>query len=428
MASGSYDGVSEFLGQLGGNTSDFLGQLGGTIGRGASGALNAVDNAAGFMADKNILNMPGLAERYRAKKEGREFRSASERGDVMKFNRPKPSEDSSAPFRQPSHPSSKGEMPDVDITPTDVLKATYTTGKAVVQGGKQGLAAIAPAALAAQKAGSKKTNQIANAVDQATGKPTKEGESADPMQDAIDKVRKYYRDPEYEKFMNGQESRLSKQKKEDVWTTLAQIGFGMAASKSPTLLGAIGEAGSAAMPNAMKALQARRAAEGDLAKQRMETRRAEVTAGIGVAQSKEELQQKKSIADMEQALGIAKMHSDERIAQGNQSATRFAASQRQPSAADVMRENVDEMTQAFVLDPNNARRYYLDPSKFNDPKYMQRQDVQVAYRRLMNAGREKALTTFYTAQGLGRASQAPTLLPGTSSGGGNEVTDFSGLN
>jgi hypothetical protein len=177
------------------------------------------------------------------------------------------------------------------------------------------------------------------------------------------------------------------------------------------------------MPNAMKALHDRRAAESDLAKQRMETRRAEVTAGIGVAQSKEELLQKKAIADMERDLGIAKMHSDERQAAGHDDAMRFTASQRQPSAADVMRDNVEQMTQAYVLDPNHARLYNLDPSKFNDPNYMRRQDVQVAYRRLANAGRIDALQGFYKAQGLAHQQGFNPLVPigGGGPTGGNGV-------
>jgi len=331
-------------------------------------------------------------------------------------------------YEQQSNPTqNSGPHPMGDITPTRVLQATYETGKAAVQGGKQGLAAIAPAALSAQKAGSKKTEQIANAVDQATGKPTKEGAPTDPMQVAIDKVHKYYEDPEYEKFMNGQESRLSKQKKEDVWSTLAQIGFSMAASKNPRFLGAIGEAGAAAMPGVEKALHDRRAAESDLAKQRMETRRAEVTSGIGVAQNQAELDQKKAIAKMERDLGIAKMGSEEKIAAGNQAAMRFSASQRQPSAADVMRDNVEQMTQAYVLDPNHARLYNLDPSKFNDPNYMQRQDVQVAYRRLANAGRLDALQGFYKAQGLAHQQGFNPLVPigGGGPSGGNGAIDFS---
>lgn len=41
-----------------------------------------------------------------------------------------------------------------------------------------------------------------------------------------------------------------KQRKEDMWSTLAQIGFNMASSKSPFLLQAIGEAAAAALPEA----------------------------------------------------------------------------------------------------------------------------------------------------------------------------------
>jgi hypothetical protein len=41
-----------------------------------------------------------------------------------------------------------------------------------------------------------------------------------------------------------------KQRKEDMWSTLAQIGFNMASSKSPSLLQAIGEAAAAALPEA----------------------------------------------------------------------------------------------------------------------------------------------------------------------------------
>lgn len=318
-----------------------------------------------------------------------------------------------------------------NITPTDVLKATYATGKATVQGGKQGLAALAPAALAAQKAGSKKTEQIANAVKQATGKDTEAGESKDPMQDAIDKVRKYYRDPEYEKFMNGQESRLSKQKKEDVWSTLAQIGFGMAASKSPTFLGAIGEAGTAAMPGVEKALQARRAAEGDLAKQRMETRRAEVTSGIGVAQNQAELKQKQAIADREYEFGVKKLGVEERIAQGNQAATRYAASQRQMSPYEYQNQQVDKLAQRYMQDATYLRKHGLDPAQMDNSAYLSRADVKDKVNRLAQNANIYAMQEYNKAVALSRPQQQfNPLVPvgGGGGGGGNGVTDFSGLN
>lgn len=51
-----------------------------------------------------------------------------------------------------------------------------------------------------------------------------------------------------------------KRKKEDLWASLAELGFGMASSKSPTFLGALGEAGAKAAP-AMAARGKERRAE-----------------------------------------------------------------------------------------------------------------------------------------------------------------------
>jgi hypothetical protein len=50
-------------------------------------------------------------------------------------------------------------------------------------------------------------------------------------------------------------------RKRDMWEALAQIGFGMAASKSPTFLGAAGEAANAAVPAMAERRKERRAEE-----------------------------------------------------------------------------------------------------------------------------------------------------------------------
>lgn len=52
---------------------------------------------------------------------------------------------------------------------------------------------------------------------------------------------------------------MAAQKKKDLWSALGQIGFSMAANKSPYLLQSIGEAGSAAIPGMEKAAAARKA-------------------------------------------------------------------------------------------------------------------------------------------------------------------------
>ena len=52
-----------------------------------------------------------------------------------------------------------------------------------------------------------------------------------------------------------------KERKADMWQTLAEIGFNMASSKSPSLLQAVGEAASAAMPGARADKKERKAAQ-----------------------------------------------------------------------------------------------------------------------------------------------------------------------
>lgn len=57
-----------------------------------------------------------------------------------------------------------------------------------------------------------------------------------------------------------------KRKKEDLWSSLAELGFGMAGSKSPTLFGAIGEAGMKAAPAMAERAKERRAEQRDAIK------------------------------------------------------------------------------------------------------------------------------------------------------------------
>jgi hypothetical protein len=56
---------------------------------------------------------------------------------------------------------------------------------------------------------------------------------------------------------------IEKQKKNDLYAALGQMGFSMAATKSPYFLQAVGEAGQAAIPGLQKAAEARRADEAE---------------------------------------------------------------------------------------------------------------------------------------------------------------------
>lgn len=67
-----------------------------------------------------------------------------------------------------------------------------------------------------------------------------------------DALMQYYRE---------QQAGMKDRKKEDMWSALAQFGFGMAGTDSPYALQAAGQAGSAVMPTIQKMQEARRADE-----------------------------------------------------------------------------------------------------------------------------------------------------------------------
>lgn len=68
----------------------------------------------------------------------------------------------------------------------------------------------------------------------------------------------------YENIMTPEAQK--KRKKEDIWSSLAELGFGIAGSKSPTLFGAIGEAGMKAAPAMAERAKERRAEQRDAIK------------------------------------------------------------------------------------------------------------------------------------------------------------------
>lgn len=68
----------------------------------------------------------------------------------------------------------------------------------------------------------------------------------------------------YEDIMSPEAQK--KRRKQDMWTSLAELGFGIASSKSPTLLGAIGEAGAKSAPAMAERAKERRAEQREAVK------------------------------------------------------------------------------------------------------------------------------------------------------------------
>jgi hypothetical protein len=98
-------------------------------------------------------------------------------------------------------------------------------------------------------------------ADADTTAPAAKTASIEDLQKKFDETGKL---PDFKKL--SAEERAA-QKNEDLWTSLAQIGFGMAAGKSQNALSNIGEGAAAAMPGMQAALKERRADEKDERKQ-----------------------------------------------------------------------------------------------------------------------------------------------------------------
>ena len=98
-------------------------------------------------------------------------------------------------------------------------------------------------------------------ADADTTAPAAKTASIEDLQKKFDETGKL---PDFKKL--SAEERAA-QKNEDLYSTLAQIGFGMAAGKSQNALSNIGEAAAAAMPGMQAALKERRADEKDERKQ-----------------------------------------------------------------------------------------------------------------------------------------------------------------
>ena len=141
------------------------------------------------------------------------------------------------------------------------------------------------------------------------------------LQDSIKSVQDAIMDPPTKAYFDGQTDKLAKQKKEDLWTSLAQIGFGMAASKNPYFLGAVGEAGNAAMPAMQQAIAARRVEQNDMAKQQLALHQGAVTSGVQQYQRNQQnaTQQQKIANDLN--LGNAQLQTQIQVAAMNNAAT-----------------------------------------------------------------------------------------------------------
>lgn len=101
----------------------------------------------------------------------------------------------------------------------------------------------------------------------------------------------------------GSDEYYEKQRKQDMWQTLAEIGFNMASSKSPYLLQAVGEAAAAALPGAREDKKERKA---------LKNRALDALVAMGADNRKEALQ------TYGVAVDVAKQKHAQRMAEAQQ--------------------------------------------------------------------------------------------------------------
>ena len=244
----------------------------------------------------------------------------------------------------------------------------------------------------------------------AGGAPTQpQGTPATPaltLEGAVQKIQNMTMDPATKAYFDGESAKLSKQKKEDVWSTLAQIGFGMAASKNPSFLGAVGEAGNAAVPQMQQAMAARRAAEADMAKQQMLLHQGAVSSGTALYDAQAKLASDQAMAKDTNNLGYAKLTNDRLISAASEAgANARAASASKPEAYQL--RLIQSYLPQFLHDPA-TQRAAIDPHT-----------GQVDQQKLYSLAWGKAEKAHYEAIGAGKLAGSPFPGFGMNPAGGN---------
>jgi hypothetical protein len=285
--------------------------------------------------------------------------------------------------------------------------------------------AAAAAAHAAQKVAvagggvkmsSKVSSKVATATkDAAAGTPP----SADTLQSRIDAIRKANDDPQAKAYMDGMSDRLAKQKKEDIWSAIAQIGFGMAASKIPYALQALGEAATAALPGMEKATQARRAAEADMAKMQMDMRRQDTALGVNLYDANQKVAAERYAADLNYKGHMATVAAQLGAASMQAAASKFVAMQHQPTQAELIKEATATAMPAYTNDPTWLKSHGLTPADVTNP---QSPKYQFAQSKAFIDARNAVLAGLHQQQN----PLIPGLTPGTAGagGGGGQPIDF----
>ena len=228
--------------------------------------------------------------------------------------------------RHPEYGPDSIDGPDASLPQFDVAGGNapatkglgYSTAYSDISGGSDaprgsgpssgGLGAIAPGNSSMGGGSRSRTSSVVPSGDPASVTPPT---NAMTPADYAKQMSDYTGERPAPKYLEGEEGKLAKEKNEDLWTSLAQIGFGMAGSKSPYFLQAAGEAGSAAMPGMQKAIAAQREAAHQLDKDRYAYQTSQwgdkkdaFTAGAKLYGNEQDNQAKRDVANISGQYGL----------------------------------------------------------------------------------------------------------------------------
>ncbi len=175
-------------------------------------------------------------------------------------------------------------------------------------------------------------------------------DESDPARDALMAYYQSQTSPE----------QMKQDKERDKWEMLAQIGLGMASSKSPYLLQSFGEAASAALPGAVEARRAREnklpaslRGEADIAGQRRAEHKGDIKTALET--TKDDRNYELAAAKLKQDEELSKAEIAAKIAMSQDDNTARIAAAKLNQPADVAMVNARYETIKMLRDSGDAR-------------------------------------------------------------------------
>jgi hypothetical protein len=184
----------------------------------------------------------------------------------------------------------------------------------------------------------------------------------------------------YEEIMSPEARK--KRRKQDMWESLAELGFGMASSKSPTLLGAIGEAGMRSAPAMAARAKERRAEQRDaiktLAQQEgLTNKEAMEVAKVAMDFTGKYADLRESGLNRDQQMVIEKLRDDRERWQTSQQVGASMFNARKGLEGTIY--NADKSTQREILALRREGARYFDDILATTPKFMRLKKNPEAY-------------------------------------------------